>query len=213
MEHIIHTSCTISLVEQGRRGEKALDLTAGAGESIHIQGTQGRLDAWFSALCGLKKPELGTVFLLGTDIYALDAKSSAAFRRDHIGGIPYGGGLMGEIRLIDQIALPLQLAGMDNREILERIQPLTSELLPMHSLYNTPGRVSPRRQAHASLLRAVVTRPEILILNGLLDGFEDIDTDALWDALQTLRPKGSTLVYLSRDADPGQISWTQKLRI
>lgn len=213
MEHIIHASCTISLVEQGRRGEKALELTAKPSESIHIQGTQGRLDAWFSALCGLKKPELGSVFLLETDIYALDGASSAAFRRDHVGGIPCGGGLLGEIRLIDQIALPLKLAGMGSREILERIQPLTSELLPMHCLYNPPKRVSPRRQAHAGLLRAMVTRPEILILNGLLDGFEEIDTDTLWKNLQGLRPEGSTLVYLSRDAAPAQIPWTQKLRI
>lgn len=213
MENCIYANCMVSLAERGRLGEKPLNLTTGPGENVHVQGSQGRLDAWFSALCGLKKPEQGSVVLLGTDIYALDAESSAAFRRDHVGGVPYGGGLVGEMRLIDQIALPLRLAGTDSDKIIERIRALTSELLPLHCLYNLPGRVSIRRQAHAAILRAAITQPEILILNGLLDGFEEVDTYALWDALQGLRPKGSTLVYLSRDPAPEQVSWTQKLRI
>lgn len=213
MENSIHANCMVSLMERGRLGEKLLNLTAAPGESVHIQGTQGRLDAWFSALCGLKKPEQGSVLLLGTDIYTLDARASAAFRRDHVGGVPQGGGLIPEMRLIDQIALPLKLAGVDSGEIVGRIRELTSELLPLHSLYSPPGRVSDRRQAHAAILRAVITRPEILILNGLLDGFEEIDACALWDALQALRPEGSALVYLSRDAAPEQLPWTQKLRI
>lgn len=115
--------------------------------------------------------------------------------------------------MIDQIVLPLRLAGMGEREIYEAIQALTSELLPLHSLYNPPRQVTPRKQTHAALFRAVVTRPDILILDGVLDGFEETDTDILWQALAALRPENSALVYFSSEIEPEWIPWTQKLRI
>ena len=42
----------------------------------------------------------------------MTAHEAAAFRRDTIGAVPQDLGLIPELRMIDQIALPMKLAGM-----------------------------------------------------------------------------------------------------
>lgn len=213
MEAILRANYTTILEQRGRKASSALSLQVNPGESVYMHGTREQCAAHFNVLCGLHQPEQGQVVIQGTDLYTLEVQTAAAFRRDHIGGIPYGGGLIPEVRIIDQIVLPLRLAEMGEREMYEAVQALTSELLPLHSLYNPPRRVTPRKQTHAALLRAAITKPDILILDGVLDGFEETDADILWQALTTLRPGNSALVYFSSEIEPEWIPWTQKLRI
>lgn len=115
--------------------------------------------------------------------------------------------------MIDQIAFPMQTAGIGNGEILKAVKALTSELLPLDSLYNTPGRCTARKQAHAAILRAVICKPKVLVFNGFLDDLPDLDTDTLWHVLWELRPENSVLIYLSGAPEPRQIRWTQELRV
>lgn len=137
----------------------------------------------------------------------------ATFRRKNIGAIPQGMGWIPELRMIDQIAFPMQTAGIGNGEILKAVKALTSELLPLDSLYNTPGRCTARKQAHAAILRAVICKPKVLVFNGFLDDLPDLDTDTLWHVLWELRPENSVLIYLSGAPAPRQIRWTQELRV
>lgn len=213
MEEILRANYTTILEQRGRKASSTLSLQITPGESVYIHGAREQCMTHFEVLCGLRQPEQGQVVIQGTDLYTLESQADAAFRRDYIGGIPYGGGLIPEVRMIDQIVLPLRLAGMEEREMYKAIQALTSELLPLHSLYNPPRRVTPRKQTHAALLRAVITKPDILILDGVLDGFEETDTDILWQVLAALRPENSVLVYFSSEVEPEWIPWTQKLRI
>lgn len=213
MQEVLKVNCVVTVVQKGRLSKLPVALTAYPGDAVYIQSTRQRCDAMFETLCGLKKPAQGQVMIQNTDIYTLPMKEAAVFRRDRIGGIPYSGGLIPELRMIDQIALPLKLAGMENENIVEQIRKMTNHLLPFHSLFNPPCRVTERKKAHAAIIRALITNPCLIIMNGFLDDYDKIDADALWQVFQELRPDGSTFLYLSSDPAPEQIAWTQKMRI
>ena len=198
---------------RGKLSKFQVVLTAYPGDTIYIQSTRQRCDTLFETLCGLHKPEQGQVLVQSTDMYTLPSEEAAAFRRDRIGGIPHSGGLIPELRIIDQIALPLKLAGMENGSIVEQIRKMTNRLLPFHSLFNPPSRVTERKKAHAAIIRTLITNPSLIIMNGFLDDYDEIDADALWQVLRELRPDSSTLLYLSSNPEPEQIAWTKKLRI
>ena len=143
----------------------------------------------------------------------MTAHEAAAFRRDTIGAVLQDLGLIPELRMIDQIALPMKLAGMDDETIISEIRKLTSELMPLHNLFNVPGKCNARKQAHAAMIRAVIRKPQVILLNGFLDDLPDIDRDALWEAFHAIRPKDSVLIYLSGAPAPEQVNWTQMLRV
>ena len=213
MQKLLKVNCVVAVEQKGKLSKLSVSLTANPGDAIYIQNPRQRCDALFETLCGLKKPEQGQVLIQNTDIYTLPMKEAAAFRRDRIGGIPYGGGLIPELRMIDQIALPLKLSGMENEIIIEQIRKMTNRLLPVHSLFNPPVRVTERKKAHAAIIRALITNPCLIIMNGFLDDYDEIDADTLWQVFRELRPNGSALLYLSSDPAPEQIVWTQKMRI
>ena len=213
MREVLNANCVVKVVQKGRLSMLPVTLTAYSGDAVYIQSTRQRCDTLFETLCGLEKPEQGQVLIQNTDIYTLPIKEAAAFRSSRIGGIPYGGGLIPELRMIDQIALPLKLSGMENENIVEQIRKMTNPLLPIHSLFNPPVRVTERKRAHAAIIRALITNPYLIIMNGFLDDYDEIDADALWQVFQELRPNGSTLLYLSSDPAPEQVVWTKKMRI
>lgn len=212
MDELIKANYIADLKSIGRK-DKLLSITAKAGDNIFINGSPKRCETHFEVLCGLRRPDVGEVKLCGKNPYEMTAMEVAAFRRDTVGAVPQDLGLIPELRMIDQIALPMKLAGVDDETILAGIRKLTSELMPLHNLFNIPGKCTVRKQAHAAMIRAVIRNPKIIVFHGFLDDVSDIDRDALWQAFHTIRPQNSVLIYLSGAPAPEQVNWTQQLRV
>ena len=140
MDELINANYIADLKSIGRK-DKLLSITAKDGDNIFINGSPKRCETHFEVLCGLRRPDVGEVKLCGRNPYEMNAKEAAAFRRDTIGAVPQDLGLFPELRMIDQIALPMQLAGVDDETIIAEIRKLTSELMPLHNLFNIPGNV------------------------------------------------------------------------
>ena len=89
------------------RKDKLLSITGKAGDNIFINGSSKRCETHFEVLCGLRSPDVGQVKLCGINPYEMTAAEAATFRRDTIGAGPQDLGLIPELRMIDQIALPM----------------------------------------------------------------------------------------------------------
>lgn len=87
-------------------------LTLAPGDCCYLQGSEKACNTMFEMLTGLKKPDEGSVTVLGQDIYALESQKRAAFRRDHIGAVPRESGFLPELTLLEQVRLPMVLAGL-----------------------------------------------------------------------------------------------------
>lgn len=212
MGELLSANYIADLKRIGRK-DKMLSIIGKAGDNIFVGGSAKRCETHFEVLCGLRRPDVGQVKLCGINPYELTAEEAATFRRDTIGAVPQNLGLIPELRMIDQIALPMKLAGMDDESIISEIRKLTSELMPLHNLFNIPGKCNTRKQAHAAMIRAVIRNPQIIVFHGFLDDVSDIDRDALWQVFHTMRPQNSILIYLSGAPAPEQVNWTQQLRV
>lgn len=198
--------------QPGSWGEP-FSLTGCPGEMIFIQGTQRRCNLLLELLCGLRLPDQGTVTILGNDIFKLPEQELVQFRCRHIGGIPHGGGLMPELRLIDQVTLPMRLAGLSDEEIRNQIRGNVFDYLPVHSLYNPACRSTERTRALTMLLQATVMGQKVLIFHSPFDELSDVAAGLVWKHLMEVREKDSLLIYLSSNPVPLQIPWTSQLRI
>ena len=181
------------------------------GQRCYVQGSERTCNALFEMLTGLRIPDEGSVTILGQDIYSMDEGERAAFRRDRIGAVPKGGGFLPELTLLEQVRLPMVLAGLPQEEIRSNIRKNAFDYLPLHDLYNPAKRCSPRTLALASLLRASVMNPPILFLNASFEHLNGKDAELVWKEVKTILTEDLTFLYLGSTPAPEYIDWTAQI--
>lgn len=186
-------------------------LTIHAGQRVYVQGSETSCNALFEMLTGLRKPDEGSVTLLGQNLYSMGEAERAAFRRDSIGAVPKGGGFLPELTLLEQVRLPMVLGGLSRDEIQNRIRKNAFDYLPLHDLYNQGKRCTPRTLALASLLRASVMNPPILILNASFEHLCGKDAELVWQEVNTILPKEHGFFYLGSAPAPMCMDWTEQI--
>lgn len=190
-----------------------ISLALVPGDCCYLQGSEKACNTLFEMLTGLKKPDEGTVTILGQDIYAMESQERAVYRRDNIGAVPRRSGFLPELTVLEQIKLPMVLAGFSRKEITERIRKTSFHYLPLHNLYNHAKRCSQRTLALAGVLRARVMAPPILILNAAFDHLNQKDAELVWQEMQTVLGEDIAFLYLSSAPAPGDILWSHTMQL
>jgi ABC-type transporter Mla maintaining outer membrane lipid asymmetry ATPase subunit MlaF len=118
----------------------------------------------------LDRPPTGRVLVLGDNLAELPRRAALAFRR-RVGYLPAGDGLLQNLTLHDNVALPLRF-GSDRSEIDidGRIQLLLTMLHLQHVARLRPARVNEEERRRAALARALAFDPELVILEQPFDG-------------------------------------------
>ena len=186
-------------------------LVLDPGQRCYVQGSERTCNALFEMLTGLRIPDEGSVTILGQNIYSMDEGERAAFRRDRIGAVPKGGGFLPELTLLEQVRLPMVLAGLPQEEIRSNIRKNVFDYLPLHDLYNPAKRCSPRTLALAPLLRASVMNPPILFLNASFEHLNGKDAELVWKEVKTILTEDLTFLYLGSAPAPEYIDWTAQI--
>lgn len=190
-----------------------ISLTLVPGDRCYLQGSEKSCNTMFEMLTGMKKPDEGTVTVLGQNPYTMPETERAAFRRDNIGAVPRGSGFLPELTVLEQIMLPMVLAGFSREEIATRIRKNSFRYLPLHDLYNPAGRCSQRTLALAGVLRARVMAPPILILNAAFDHLNGKDAELVWQEMQAVLGEDIAFLYLSSAPAPRDILWNQTMQL
>lgn len=186
-------------------------LVLDPGQRCYVQGSERTCNALFEMLTGLRIPDEGSVTILGQNIYSMDEGERAAFRRDRIGAVPKGGGFLPELTLLEQVRLPMVLAGLPQEEIRSNIRKNVFDYLPLHDLYNPAKRCSPRTLALATLLRASVMNPPILFLNASFEHLNGKDAELVWKEVKTILTEDLTFLHLGSAPAPEYIDWTTQI--
>ena len=148
-------------------------FAVGAGESVAIVGASGSgKSTLLGLLAGLDVPARGTVRLQGQDLFALDEDARAALRGESIGFVFQSFQLLPALTALENVMLPLELAGADNARAvatqwLERVG-------LGRRLRHYPKHLSGGEQQRVALARALITRPRVLLLD---EPFSALDTD------------------------------------
>lgn len=103
-----------------------IDLSISKGEKVFLCGPSGAgKTTLLYTLAGLEKPEQGSVFIAGTDLYAMGRKAQAAFRNKSIGYVFQNYHLLPELTAVENVAVPGAIAGLNRTDAalnaLERV--------------------------------------------------------------------------------------------
>ncbi|MCC5794749.1 MAG: ABC transporter ATP-binding protein [Chromatiales bacterium] len=180
-----------------------LDLRLDAGEFAAIVGRSGSgKSTLLHLLGGLDVPDSGQVLLAGQDIARLPDAGRAALRRSRIGFVFQDFNLVPTLSVLENLLLPLQLAGRPLPESRARCESLLAEAGLAGLSSRAPETLSGGEQQRLAVLRAVVHEPE-LVLADEPTGNLDLDTaQQVLDLLQRFAADGQrTLVMVTHSPE------------
>ena len=176
-----------------------IELEITPGEVLGVVGASGSGKSTLLAiLAGLDTPSTGTVELAGADIFKLDEDARAELRGRLVGFVFQSFQLLPALNALENVMLPLELAGNAEAEGLAR--DMLARVGLGERLGHYPKHLSGGEQQRVALARAFVVRPKLLLADeptGSLDAESGAGVVELLFRMN--RDYGTTLVMVTHD--------------
>lgn len=153
-------------------------------------------------LGALDRPTSGNVFYQGTDIFSLNDDALADFRNRTIGFVFQFHHLLSEFTAIENVMMPLLLAGVHRREAYERAERLLQEVGLYERLTHKPGQLSGGEQQRVAVARALILNPRVVLADEPTGNLDTQTGDELFRLLIDInRKKEVTFVVVTHNED------------
>jgi len=178
---------------------REIGFDVAAGEAVAIVGASGSGKSTLLAiLAGLDTPSTGTVELDGVDIFGLDEDSRAELRGRTVGFVFQSFQLLPALSALENVMLPLELAGRDDAESEARA--ILEKVGLGARLGHYPKHLSGGEQQRVALARAFVVRPKLLLADEPTGSLDSESGTAVIDLVFELnRSFGTTLIMVTHD--------------
>jgi len=153
------------------RRPQALSLTVPAHHTVAVLGDEASgVGALSGFALGLERPAAGSVKVFGTVIADLPERERLAFRR-RVGYLPAGDGLLQNLSLRDNVALPLRFgSAAAPPEIEGRVNVMLAQVRLAPAAARRPAQASEEERRRAAFARAMAFDPGLLLLDQPFDG-------------------------------------------
>jgi putative ABC transport system ATP-binding protein len=176
-----------------------IDLAVMPGEAIAVVGASGSgKSTLLGLLAGLDLPSTGSVHLAGVDLFGLDEDGRADLRKRMVGFVFQSFQLLAPLTALENVMLPLELAGREDAE--GRARAMLARVGLTERLRHYPKYLSGGEQQRVALARAFVVEPKVLFADeptGNLDAETGAGIINLLFELNAER--GATLVLVTHD--------------
>ena len=194
-----HLGYTVALGREMLTILQSIDLEIKAGESLAIVGRSGSgKTTLLGLLAGLDTPSEGKVELDGSEISRLSEDERARLRARRVGFVFQSFQLLPALSALENVMLPLELAGIEAAE--KRARELLERVGLGERLSHTPRQLSGGEQQRVAIARAFASDPVILFADEPTGNLDNRTGQAVSDLLMDLnREQGTTLVMVTHD--------------
>jgi putative ABC transport system ATP-binding protein len=178
---------------------RGVDLDVSAGEAVGLVGPSGSgKTSLLMVLAGLERATSGSVLFEGAELTDLDEDALARLRRERIGIVFQAFHLIPTMTALENVAVPLELAGAADAEA--RAAASLRAVGLGHRLTHLPGQLSGGEQQRVALARAYAPRPRLLLADEPTGNLDRATGQAVMDLLFGLRAEsGTTLLLVTHD--------------
>jgi ABC-type lipoprotein export system ATPase subunit len=178
---------------------RGASMTIQPGEFVAITGRSGAgKSTLLNLVGGLALPSAGQVVINGTDISRLDEGQRATFRRQHIGVIFQTDNLIPFLTALENVMLPMQLAGQKN--CVQRAMVLLAEIGLQERARHKPGMLSGGERQRVAIAIALANQPDLLLADELTGELDTATAERIMDLLGRLNKERSlTLVVVTHN--------------
>jgi putative ABC transport system ATP-binding protein len=181
---------------------RGADLTVGYGEVLAIMGPSGSgKSTLLHCLAGILRPDEGEVWFAGRRTDQLGERARTELRRRSFGFVFQFGQLVPDLPAIENVMLPLLLAGQARAVAREQAAALLARLDLDGLEQRRPGELSGGQAQRVAVARALVIRPEVIFADeptGSLDSLAGLRVMQLLTG--AARAQGATVVLVTHEA-------------
>lgn len=176
-----------------------IDFSLAPRETAAIVGASGSgKSTLLSIIAGLDRPSRGTVRLAGEDLFALDEDARADLRARKVGFVFQSFQLMGNLSALENVMLPLELAG--RRDARRAATDMLGRVGLGERLGHYPKVLSGGEQQRVALARAFVVQPAVLLADEPTGSLDFATGETVMELMFALnREQGTTLVLVTHD--------------
>jgi putative ABC transport system ATP-binding protein len=178
---------------------RGIDLTIAAGERVGIVGPSGSgKTSLMLLMAGLEQATGGLLQIAGRDLSSMSEDQLALWRRAEIGIVFQAFHLIPTMTALENVAVPLELAG--KRNAFAEAQAALQSVGLAHRLRHYPSQLSGGEQQRVALARALVGKPRLLLADEPTGNLDHETGQRVMDLIFDLaQAHGSTLVLITHD--------------
>jgi len=177
----------------------SVSLDVDAGEFVAITGPSGSgKSTLLGLIAGLDQPTSGSIVVGDVEVTALDEDALARFRRRVIGYVFQSFHLIPTLTAAENVAIPLELAGM--RDAIGEARRRLAAVGLAARAHHYPAQLSGGEQQRVALARAVALSPPVLLADEPTGNLDSATGAGIIEQLLALRrERGATLVMVTHD--------------
>lgn len=206
--HIVKASDLSRTFFLGGEPVRAIDkvsLEVEEGEFLVLKGKSGSgKSTLLSLIAGLDRPTSGDLRVSDIDLQQLTSVQMARFRQKHIGMIFQSFNLLPTLSVLENVALPALLAGVESRIAYEKARRLLELAQMEHRANHHPSEISGGEMQRTAITRALMNDPTLIIADEPTGNLDSKTGDRILDFIKDLNRQLKRTVIMathSTDAD------------
>lgn len=182
---------------------KEMTVHIQSGESVAIVGKSGSGKSTLMHLLALlDRPSSGFIALHNQPVSQMNLKRVSELRNETFGFVFQQFFLNPDQTVLDNVSLPLKIAGVGKPERNRRGLEMLEQLDIAEKAKNKAGNLSGGQKQRVCIARALVNRPSVLFADEPTGNLDSVTSEVVEDILFGLhRDHGITLVVVTHDAD------------
>ncbi|MBN9481548.1 MAG: ABC transporter ATP-binding protein [Bordetella sp.] len=166
---------------------KGVDLEVMPGEVVGLIGPSGSGKSSLLHAAGLlERPTSGQVLIDGEDVGSLDERARTRLRLHRIGFVYQFHHLLPEFDALDNVALPMRIAGVREGEARRRATETLTALGLGQRVAHQPAQLSGGEQQRVAIARALANSPRLLLADEPTGNLDPATSQAVFEALREL---------------------------
>lgn len=180
---------------------KDIDFSFRRGSIHFLTGKSGAgKTSLLSMLYLAQRPTFGTLKVFGSNV-AMTDRDKMAFLRRRIGVVFQDFRLLEHLSVFDNVALPLRLKGMKEKEIRQRVIELLAWVDLSPNMYVKASEISGGEKQRVAIARAVINRPELLLADEPTGNVDNEIAFKLMKLFAELNRLGTTVVIATHSEE------------
>ena len=182
------------------RALDGVDLRIPRGAYVAIMGPSGSGKSTMMNVLGcLDVPTSGRYRLDGQDVGAMDDDTLSGVRNRKIGFVFQSFNLLPRMNALENVALPLQYAGVGKEERLRRAAEALRQVGLEGRMEHRPDALSGGQRQRVAVARALVTRPSIILADEPTGNLDTAASDGVMKLFDAIHRKGNTVILVTHE--------------